>query len=1015
MHRRLLPLALTLLTTLCPALASAADVQPAGALAHIAAILKERCYGCHSHSEGTMEGNLTLDAATGWLQGGDSGPALVAGDPDKSLLVKAIRYQDQTLQMPPNGKLPAEEITAVVNWIKAGASDPAPGIKPTAKRNLRDWWAFKPLTLTAVPSAHGDHPVDAFVRDRLGEKGLKPAPKADRRTLIRRLYLDLTGLLPTPDQVAAFEQDPSPTAYEELIDQLLASPRYGEQWARHWLDVAHYADTHGNDHDFHRPNAWPYRDYVIQSLNADKPYARFVAEQVAGDVLYPHDPQATVALGFLAAGPWDHTLLSTIREDTVDHALARYLDRDNMLSTVFSSFQSLTVHCARCHNHKFDPISQREYYGLQAVFAGVDRADRPYERDTESQKRRNELLAQQEMLRSRDLAALAKLINLESSPKLAQIEERIAQRTTDWKTLEIEEIQTEGDPSVTFTKQDDGSWLVGGTTPPRETFVVTAQTNHRVRAIRLETMADPRLPGHGPGRYETGNFHLTEFRVFAGPADAESALGEVKFSKAAADHDETGYAITGSIDSKPETWWGVHPAYGRSHEGVFELEQPIVHEAGSKLIFRLEHNGMDRHQIGRFRLSLCTDEVPVERRVPAPAALTDVMQGPLTTAEQRRAAALHVLAIEREADIAKQLASLDAQPKKMVYAATRDFQTEGSFKPSSSPRAIHLLVRGNINKPGELIAPGTLSCITEYSSTLAIANPDEEGQRRAALANWLSDCDNAITWRSIVNRVWHYHFGRGICDTPNDFGHMGGTPSHPELLEWLAIWFRDDAEGSLKSLHRLILTSETYQQVVVDSPAAAQIDADNRLLWRMNRARLSAEQFRDSLLQLSDQLDLQMGGPPVLQFSDRGAATFKPADGSPPYVDYEGFSVDASAHRRRSVYRFLFRTVPDPLMDALDCPDGGAMTPVRTMSSGAPQALALMNNGLVIRQCEKIAEAAVRRRTTLEEQVMLVFEQALLRSPKPSEFQAVAAYARKYGLANACQVLINTNEFLYVD
>ncbi|HEX2747991.1 MAG TPA: DUF1549 and DUF1553 domain-containing protein, partial [Verrucomicrobiales bacterium] len=657
--------------------------------------------------------------------------------------------------------------------------------------------------------------------------------------------------------------------FEKLVDRLLASPRYGEHWGRHWLDVAHYADTHGNDHDHARLNAWPYRDYVIRALNDDKPYARFVKEQVAGDALFPEDPQATVALGFLAAGPWDDTLMVTVREDTVDHRMAEVLDRDDMVSTVMSTFQSATVHCARCHNHKFDPISQKEYYALQAVFAGVGRADRPVDEDAATGAKRRELLARKNAIEQ----GVSPLLEApETQAKVAAAAEAAGRRLASWKTLDIGSIASAGGVDGTvFTRQADGSWFVSGTRPDRDTFIVTAQTTAEgIRGLRLEALPDERLPGQGPGRYEpTGNFHLTEFRVLAQPANGEAHDGgKVELVRSFADHSDAGDVVANAIDARNNTFWSVHPHYGRAHEAVFELKEPAGFKGGTTFVIRLEQNGTAGHQLGRFRLSFCTEAVSENLRPPAYSEEGDLLracagQG---TPDLRRKAARAILSRE----VAAELAALPAP--RMVYAVARDFPAKGSFKPILKPRPIHVLTRGDINTPGDPVGPGALSYLPGLPGGFTISDPENESLRRAALAQWLTDDGNTLTWRSIVNRVWHYHFGRGLCETPNDFGKMGGEPSHPELLDWLAVWFRDEAKGSLKALHRLILTSQTWRQTST-STAGAATDAQNRLLWRMNRRRLTGEQLRDSILAISGQLDLTMGGPSVVQFVSRGDAT----------------------------------------------------------------------------------------------------------------------------------------------
>ena len=935
--------------------ALAIAVPPPDYVNDVRPILERSCLGCHGPEKKKKSG-YRLDVRDNALKGGDSGEAAIVPHSAKtSPLIRYVSGEDEDMLMPPEqsgkARLTRAEVDILRAWIDAGPAWPEEPAGASGDAKLH--WSLRTLVKPPVPVGHAN-PIDAFIRTKLALNKLAPTPTADRRTLIRRISYDLTGLPPTPDEVDAFVADHTPGAIDSLVTRLLASPRHGEHWARHWLDVAHYADTHGNDHDYARPNAWPYRDYVIRAFNDDKPYSRFIEEQVAGDALFPDDPQATVALGFLAAGPWDETLMVGVREDTVDHRFAQVLDRDDMVTTVMSTFTALTIHCARCHNHKFDPISQREYYALQAVFAGVDRADRSYDLDTSTHIRRRELVAKRTAIARRDAATMASLAEPETRREIASFMNAYVSRQKLWQPLEVVSVTNASGAATNFARQADGSWFVSGERPETDTFIVTAQMNAKdIRAIRLEAIPDDRLPGKGPGRYDpSGNFHLTEFRAQAQPSSGETkGATRLEFSRATADHGDRGDNIANAIDGQPNTYWSIHPRYGDPHEAVFEFKEPLGHDAGITLIVRLEQNGKPGHQLGRFRLSYCTGARAPDQRPPLPAALVEMLgkREAERTPEEHRELSLRVLDYELE----RQLAALPA-PRK-VYAIAKDFPPTGSFKPAVTPRPIHMLMRGDLNKPGEPVDSGALSCVQGLGAALAISNPSDESARRAALAHWLTDDRNSLTWRCIVNRVWHYHFGRGLCETPNDFGKMGGTPSHPELLDWLALWFRDQAKGSLKALHRLIVTSETYRQSARDRADLAARDPDNHLLWRMNRTRLSAEQVRDSLLQMSGRLDLTMGGPSVVQFVHRGKATFTPDGGAPPFLDYDGFAPDAPENRRRAIYRFSFRTVPDPFMDSLDTPDGGSLTPVRGQSTTVFGAFALLNNAFVIRQCEHIA------------------------------------------------------------
>ena len=492
---------------------------------------------------------------------------------------------------------------------------PGPGaarLRAAESTATTNHWAYRPLGSVALPSpAHREWVktrIDLFILNELESRHIAPSPAADKSTWLRRVYFDLIGLPPSPEEQRAFLRDRSRDAESRLVDRLLASPRYGERWARHWMDVAHFAETHGHDQDRIRTNAWPYRDYLIDSFNSDKPFARFAQEQVAGDVLYPDDPQATVALGFLASGPWDESSLRDIREDTLDRQIARYLDRDDMLTTVMQTFASTTVQCARCHNHKFDPIPQTDYYALQAVFAGVDRANRVYDADPAVHRRRQALLAQRRHL---DRNETAWLLSPAVQQEAAEWEGRQLPPRTTWKILTPVDYHSTG--GATLTPQSDGSLLAGGKCPDRDTYRITAPLGmERITALRLETLADPSLPHNGPGRQEkNGNFHLSEFQLFVLPAGATEPR-EIPLGKATADFDQEGWTIARALDRKDDTAWGIHPQEGKSHQAVFPLKEPLVPARGDKLIVVLKQLHGTGHLIGRPRLSATGDPSPGE-------------------------------------------------------------------------------------------------------------------------------------------------------------------------------------------------------------------------------------------------------------------------------------------------------------------------------------------------------------------------------------------------------------------
>lgn len=829
------------------------------------------------------------------------------------------------------------------------------------------------------------------------------SPEADRRTLLRRLSFDLTGLAPTPEEVSRFQADESESAYARAVDALLESPRYGERWARHWMDAVHFAETHGHDQDRIRTNAWPYRDYLIQSFNKDKPYTRFVQEQVAGDALFPGDPEGVVAMGLISAGPWDESTLRDIREDTLDRQMGRYLDRDDMVTTVMQTFTSTTVHCARCHDHKFDPISQRDYYSLQAVFSGVDRANRPYDADPGIARRRAELRQNRARVEQGDKAFILR------AAEQAHMESWVAAlsgREVVWKPVDPESFVSVA--GAALTKQADGSLLVGGKHGPTDVYSLTASSPlNTVTGVRLEVLPDPSLPHAGPGRELNGNMHLSEFQLMA--FEAGSATGRVvRILNASSDYDQPGWTIRHAIDGDDKTAWGIYPKVGEAHLAVFELAEPLRLSQGSKLTLLLKqlHGG---HCIGRLRVSLTDANARFVKAFPAAVQSALEVPPPQWTEAQRLALATWFVREELEAE----LQSLP--PPSYVYAAASDFPPDGAHKPAGGPRVVQVLRRGEIGKPGEIVSPGALSCLSELTDHFKSMEPKDEGARRAALAQWLTDRHNPLVWRSIVNRVWQHHFGRGLVDTVNDFGAMGSKPTHPELLDWLALWFRDEAGGSMKKLHRLMVTSQTYRQRSVFTPGSASVEAaraldvENHFLSRMNRQRMDAEQVRDTLLLVSGRLDTRMGGPSDQQFE------LKPGIHVTPKVDYTRFDVDGAAGARRGVYRFLFRTLPDPFMDALDCPAGDQLAPVRTASVTVQQALALWNNAFVAKQAEHLGTRLGKESHGVPEAVRRAFLLLLNRPPTPDEAGDFVRYGTQFGLSNLARLLINSNEFMFID
>lgn len=672
----------------------------------VAPILTAHCTECHGPNVQKDKVSLVTRAHAlgqdGWTR------VIVPGQPQRSRLLHAVTGPEAA--MPQKGPaLTDAEVAVLQRWIEQGAVWPEADVLQEKLPGGEGHWSLQPVKSGPPPPGAFLNPVDAFLAQALQRRGLVFSPQSDRRTLVRRLSFDLHGLPPSPEEVAAFAQDDRPGAYERLVDRMLASPRFGERWARHWLDIAHYADTHGFERDQKRDHAWPYRDYVIKAFNSDLPYDRFLLEQLAGDVVEPSSRDAVTATGFLVAGPWDKVGQDETPSPVLKRA-ARADDLDDMVTQVMTATLGLTVNCARCHNHKLDPISQAEYYQLWAVFGAVQRGDRP-------------------------------------------------------------------------------------------------------------------LPGGG------------------------------------------------------------------------KLYGPVVKQ----------------------------------------------------------------------------------------------------------PPVVRVLVRGNTESPGEEVQPGALSCLTHQPASFG-DDQTPEGQRRLHLARWVVHPGNPLTARVMMNRLWHHHFGRGLVDTPSDFGKGGGTPSHPELLDWLAAEFQ--AGGwRLKRMHRLLVTSEAYRQQSTGTRGMA-VDAANRLLWRMNPRRLDAESLRDAVLAVSANLNSAMGGPGFQDFTYQEA--YAPI--------YRHVPADRPELWRRSIYRFVVRTTPQRFLTTLDCPDPASLTPARLSTTTALQALTLMNNEFMLLQAQALA-VVVRREAgdDVLRQARRAFERILQRNPEPEEEVAALEVCHQEGLPQLCRLLLNTNEFVMAD
>ncbi|WP_265595283.1 PSD1 and planctomycete cytochrome C domain-containing protein [Verrucomicrobium sp. BvORR106] len=988
-------------------LSAAATPTPVDFVREVRPILEKHCYDCHGPEK--QKSGYRLDLKQIALHEGDNhAPNIVPGASTRSPLVRFITGAESKMMMPPVKssvpKLTSTDLDTLKRWIDEGAVWPE-GVDVAKTEDRMDWWAFKPLQqVAAADLPTTSETLDTFIQRALASKGLTQASLADRRTLIRRLSYDLAGLPPSSEELAAFLQDPDSDAraYERLVDRLLASPRYGERWARHWLDVVHYGETHGYDKDKPRNNAWPYRDYVIRAFNEDRPYARFAEEQIAGDVLFPGTRDGMEALGFIAAGPWDLIGHAEVPESKIDGKIARHLDRDDMVQNTLGTFMSLTVGCAQCHNHKFDPITQEDYYSLQAVFAALDRADKKYYTDPVLTRKRTELEYQQRQLSDRQ-KKLEKSLQDKAGPELATLDGKIteARKATKGNASpkfgyhsalaatrdEVKWVQVDLGRAVAVDRvvvapcYDDFNGIGAGFGfPVRYRVEVSddpAFAAGQVKAAVHRDAEDQPRPGtalqtlkleSAQGRY----VRFTATRLAERKQDYMLALAELQVLDEQGNNLATGGTVTSrDVIEAPPRWArvnlidGVAPGFEPGNE--------------SRLLADLEAQ----------RKSLLAKHAKPE----------DLKELEVTREKVER--------INRE---------LSAMPApQVVYAGTVHYGSgtfTGTGPSGGKPRPIALLKRGDVKTPDKLMAPGGIAAFDALAGQFACANANDEGARRVALAQWITSRDNPLFWRSMVNRVWQYHFGRGLVDTPNDFGRMGGTPSHPELLDWLARAFRDDLQGSVKSLHKLIVMSRTYRQLSDAAPQvaerAATVDADNRLLWRQNRRKLEAEAVRDAILSVSGRLDLTMGGPSFQDF------VIEKPEHSPHYQYHLHDPNDPRSHRR-SIYRFIVRSQQQPFMTVLDCADPSMRVDRRNESLSPLQALAMLNNGLTVAMAEHFAKRLEQEASDPEQQMQRAMSLALGREATGEEVTALVAHAAQHGLANTCRLILNLNEFTFVD
>ena len=936
-------------------------------------VLKRECFGCHSAKVKSVKGGLRLDSSIALRKGGESGEVLVVGKAANSLLISALRHKD--LKMPPSKRLPDKVIADFVKWINDGAIDPR---KETAD-SPADHWAFQPIA-DPVPPRFDDswsiNDIDRFVLQKLRKQGVEPAHSADRATLIRRAYLDLIGLAPTPKQVQAFLDDSSKDAWERVVEELLKSPHYGERWGRHWLDVARYADSNGYESDGPRPHAWRWREWVIDALNQDMPFDRFTIEQLAGDLLPNASLQQKVATGFHR-----NTLFNT--EGGVDREedrVKRTVDRTNTLGQVWLG---LTLKCCQCHAHKYDPISQHEYYSLYAFFNNLNEqlisAPTPQQQADYQRQLAKFVHGRQQQLRA---------IGKYDSPALRDWMSQKSASDTGWAFVSPSQMQSATGANLQL--QDDMSVFVTGPNNQVDTYTITTTTRlNKISGIRIEAMADPRLPKKGPGLAGNGNFVLTSVRVFANQISRNAKDGKRKYyplKTARANFSQNGRNVNSVLGDDPNDGWAVYPRVGETHTAVFEFKDVIKKAAQSdeliQLTIELDHQLHSDHNLGRFRIALTSAAQPIPDKLPD-AGLFEILAKPQTQrvgTDIRRLVRFYGF---QEPALDRLLAKLDAFEKtKPEQPASYSKARVVSENPQPKQTQVHR--RGDFLSKGDVVQRTTPKVLPPFANRetglfkkAGLLNANDRESTRLDLARWLMQDNHPLTARVTVNRIWQRYFGQGLVSSESDFGTQGELPTHPELLDWLATRFRKDG-WSLKKLHRLIVTSATYRQSSKVRPELLEADPYNKWLSRQNRQRVEAEIIRDFALQASGLLNRKIGGKSVYppQPVDLVKLGFQTSQKWPTSTGEDRY--------RRGMYTFFRRTNPYPMLIQFDSADANESCTRRERSTTPTQALTLWNDPVFI-QCAKALGRRLLKESTDDNIVDRAFRICLSRKPTNAE------------------------------
>lgn len=997
--------------------------------------LTTHCLDCHGGK--STKADFDLSSRETLLSSG-----FVTDSADNSLLVDLITHAAEPHMPFKAPKLADEQIEQIRTWINLGSpydsplaeKSKTPDLEMQVKDSDREFWSFRPLQPVTPPSVNDtawcQSPIDRFIRAKHEAAQLNGNATADRRVLIRRAYFGLLGLPPTPEQVDAFVNNADPNAWSKLIDGLLESPHYGERWARHWMDVARFAESHGYEQDYDRPNAYHYRDFLIRALNADLPYDKFVQWQLAGDELAPDNPLAMMATGFLGAGAFPTQLTEAEFES------ARYDELDDMVMTTGVSFLGLSVGCARCHDHKFDPIPARDYYRLAAAFSTAIRAETDINlAPEENQKRQAEYDTQ--LAAAKQAATDYETAQLAGNFRQWLATDSAAEPQSVWETLHI--VSVESSAGTKFETLPDASLLATGPTPAQDVLTIVAESHRSaVRALRLEALAHDSLPQKGPGRAGNGNFVVSHLQIqiarLSTDAGSDNTQAEQPASliAARATHQQNtdSLSVAASLDADPASGWAVDAGgVGKDQAAVFDLETPVEFQQGTRWTIRITMNHPNpHHSLGRFRLSV-TDRVEAAPEVGSHGPDAKVVHA----LDVLRAAAARASIEESSEEWKTGLAWFATSDPDMVSLkqAVLDLKKRGpglqlakvmvtsEGLPHMSHHAdgrgfphfyadTYLLKRGDVHQKQEIVPAGFLQVLApagKQFSDWQVQPPEgwtRTSFRRATLAHWITDKKEgagSLAARVMVNRLWQHHFGRGLVSTPNDFGVSGERPSHPELLDWLAGDLIEHG-WTLKRMHKLIMTSQAYMQSGEFDEARAQVDRENLLLWRRAPQRLEAEAIRDTMLAVSGRLDSTQFGPGSL---DQNMT-------------------------RRSVYFFIKRSQLIPMMMLFDWPEHLVSIGQRPVTTIAPQALMFMNSP---QGRDYATTFAVRLpQASAEQSIPQAWRLAFGREPSDAESQASSQFLKRQqethasaghadaaqrALVDLCQTILSMNEFVYVE